>query len=140
PSPRPSPTPSPRWNGPGPPLWTPSSPWRTLSPRWHVPWKEVHDLAPPSRHRRSRPDHRDVPPAPPAIRLRHALRQAASVPGVRGARQGLSAQVRARLLRGGAGAGPRGRAARPGGARPALRAPAGAAAARGEGRPEDRAG
>src|SRR6266436_1854875 len=91
--------------------------------------------APAAGDRRPRPDDRDVPPAPPAVRLRHALRAAASVPGLRRTGQGLHPQVRAQRRRGGGGVGAGGDASRPGGPRPALRSPGGAALAPEQGRP-----
>src|ERR1700730_4300864 len=106
--------------------------WKTLFRTSRVPWRGD---APAAGDRRPRPDDRDVPPAPPAVRLRHTLRAAASVPGLRRTGQGLHPQVRAQRRRGGRGLGAGGDAPRPGGARPALRAPGGSALAPEQGRP-----
>ena len=63
--------------------------------------------APPTRDRRPRPDGRDGPAPAAGVRHRHPLRSPHPVPGVRGARARLPAALRARLWRGGAGAGAR---------------------------------
>src|SRR5712664_3361779 len=106
--------------------------WKTLFRTSRVPWRGD---APAAGDRRPRPDDRDVPPAPPAVRLRHALRAAASVPGLRRTGQGLHPQVRSQRRRGGGGLGAGGDAPRPGGPRSALRAAGGPALAPEQGRP-----
>ena len=104
---------------------------------WRAPWRRFlgrgagYDAA-PAGDRRSRPDGGDGPPPDAAVRDRHPLRPPHPLPGLRGADARLPAPLRARLRRGGRGARAAGRAPRSGRARPALRAPRGAPAARGQ--------